>query len=316
MNDKDDAAKLRQLRELVPATGAGIYVDTATRGPLAAEAAAAMRDADDWELRVGRATEGRAEDVEQRLEEARAVLAALLVADPAQIVVTHGAGDAIARVITAAGGRPIRVAEHVDPNTGAIDNWARPDDHTFQVLDATLSVGAIPLNAGDVGVDAIVFGADRWLLGPEATGALWIGPRLGPIEQPEMGRTALLGLARSVGWLEMYVGLDWAYERTSGNARRLRQALVATSGVHVVTPASFAGVICFSISNWPVDEALDELRRRVFAIVGPAPDERQIRASVAWFNTGEELDRFAAAVAELARHTPESLPRRPPLIVR
>ena len=82
--------KVARLRELLPATSAGIYLDTAYRGPLPAETAAAMREADDWELRVGRATEGRDEDLAQRVEEARAVLAALLVADPSEIVLTAG----------------------------------------------------------------------------------------------------------------------------------------------------------------------------------------------------------------------------------
>ena len=63
--DSADAGKLRALRELIPATSAGIYLDTAYRGPLPAETAAAMRDADDWELRVGRASEGREEDAAQ-----------------------------------------------------------------------------------------------------------------------------------------------------------------------------------------------------------------------------------------------------------
>ena len=82
MTDDDRVA---QLRELLPATGAGIYLDTAYRGPLPAETAAAMREADDWELRVGRATEGREDDASQRRSEARAVLAALVGGDPADI---------------------------------------------------------------------------------------------------------------------------------------------------------------------------------------------------------------------------------------
>ena len=312
-----DAEKLRALRELIPATGAGIYLDTATRGPLPAETAAAMRDADDWELRVGRATEGRAEDMEQRLEEARAVLAALLVADPSQIIVTHGATDALGRLASAAGDRHVEIIPHVDPNTGTLTRLPRSlEADRLVALDATLSVGAVPLAAADLGVDAVAFSADRWLLGPETTGGLWLGPRVGHAVQPELGRSAVLGLARSVGWLEMYVGLDWAYQRTMLNVHRLRDALAATPGVELVTPAEMVAVVCFAIPAWPLDEALAELRRRAFAIIGPTPEGRLVRASVAWFNTDEEIDRFAAAVAEIARHTPDSLPRRPPLIVR
>lgn len=317
MNDGD--AKLRALRELLPATGAGIYLDTATRGPMPAETAAAMRDADDWELRVGRATEGRTDDVVQRLEEARAVLAALLVGDPAEITVTHGGGDALSFLARVAAGRRLVVVQHVDPNTGALTDpkQSAGDGDALLVLDATLSAGAIPLDVATLGVDAVALSADRWLLGPETTGALWAGPRIGPVGQPEVGRTALLGLARSVGWLEMYVGLEWAYDRGRYLARRLHAALSRTGGVEVATAVeSMATIVCFRLPAWPVGEAIAELRRRVFAIVGPTDDGESIRASLAWFNTEEEIDRFAGAVAELASHTPDTLPHRPPLVIR
>lgn len=317
MRDEPEEAKIQQLRQLLPATGAGIYLDSATRGPLPAETAAAMGDADDWELRVGRATEGRAEDVAQRLEEARAVLAALLVADPVQITVTHGGADALARLTAAAGAGRLNVVRHIDPNTGALSDPVRPAgaQDNLVALDATLSAGAIPLDVATLGVDAVAFSADRWLLGPETTGALWVGPRFGPVEQPELGRTSLLGLARSVGWLEMYVGLEWGYDRGRHLAQRLHAALSRTRGVDVTTaPESMATIVCFRLPAWPVQEVIAELRRRVFAIVGPTDDRESIRASVAWFNTDEEIDRFAGAVAELASHTPDTLPRRPPLV--
>ena len=55
-----DEERVAELRKLIPATGAGIYLDTAYRGPIPAETHAAMAEAGDWELRVGRAGEGRA----------------------------------------------------------------------------------------------------------------------------------------------------------------------------------------------------------------------------------------------------------------
>ncbi len=311
-------AKLARLRELLPATGAGIYLDTATRGPLPAETAAAMRDADDWELRVGRATDGRADDLAQRLEEAKAVLAALLVADPAQIVVTHGLEDGVEQVKAGAGSRDVVVVDHVDPDTGALNDPARSGSaNALVVLDATLTAGAIALDAEALGVDAVVFGADRWLLGPEATGCLWLRPGGGLTGQPVLARSALLGLARSVGWLEMYVGLEWAYERGQRLAHRLHAALADIDGVEPnPTADALATTVCFSIARWTAVEVVDELRRRVFAIISPTPDDQRVRASVAWFNTEQELDRLVAAVATIAAHAPDTLPRRPPLIVQ
>jgi selenocysteine lyase/cysteine desulfurase len=114
----------------------------------------------------------------------------------------------------------------------------------------------------------------------------------------------------------MYVRLDWIYERGASLTRRLHAALTAADGVEVVTPAeSLATIAVFRLVSWSTDAALDELRRRVFAIIGATPDGAALRASVAWFNTEEELDRFAATVAEIARFTPETLPRRPSLVV-
>lgn len=288
----DEAAKLRQLRELLPATSAGIYLDTASRGPLPAETAAAMREAEDWELRVGRTWDGRDEDVAQRTDEARAVLAALLGANHDEIALTHGREDALALAQQAVGLRG------------------------GSVIDATYMAGAVAVDVTALGADAVALGADRWLLGPEGTGAVWLGDGRAATLSRMLPRTALIGLARSVGWLEMYVGLEWIYERTAELAKRLFDALTATAGVEVLTAMdALTAVVSFRVANWNSAEAVMELSRRAQALVGQKPDIDAIVASVGWFNTEEEIDRFAAAVAELAAHTPATLPRRPTLIV-
>ena len=395
MTDLAETERVAQLRELLPATGAGIYLDTAYRGPLPAETAAAMGEADDWELRVGRATEGRADDAAQRRSEARAVLAALVGGDPADICLTTSdeqslaiaawapdwqPGDRALTLATAsdgtlaalaavddrfgveldivvdaisaavAGRTKLVILPHVDPATGGmlpIADIARSLDGTgaWLAVDASMSAGAVPIDARSLGADFIAMSCDRWLLGPEDTGALWVGPRpradgraslagsgghetIQPgvyrpwpdarrFEPGGLPRTAVLGLARSVGWLEMYVGLDWMFERGARLAHRLLDSLAGADGLEVLTPAdAMATTVVFRLPAWPVGEALDELRRRAFAILGTTGDGESLRASVAWFNTEEELDKFAATAAELGRHTPASLPRRPPLIVR
>jgi selenocysteine lyase/cysteine desulfurase len=288
-----DAPKLAALRELLPATGAGIYLDTATLGPLPAESAAAMREADDWELRVGRVWAGRGEDVAQRAEEARAVVAALLGADPGQILLTHGRGDAVslARQLTA--------------------------DRGGRVVDVTHLAGAQPVAVTTLAADAVALAADRWLLGPEGTGAVWLAePPAADTVRRELPRTALIGLARSLGWLEMYVGLDWIYTRTAQLAARLHEALAGVPGLELLTPRpELVATLAFRLREWPAQAAADELAHRVQALVRPLDDGQTVQASVAWFNTEAELDRFAGAAGELAAHTPATLPRRPSLIV-
>lgn len=303
---ESDEQKVARLRELIPATSAGIYLDTAYRGPIPAETAAAMRDADDWELRVGRATEGRDEDLTQRREEARAVIAALIGADPDEIRFTPFL-DLIATPMP-----------HVHPNSGAL---LAPEKlaNGWLALDCSLSAGAIPLDVAKLDADFVVIPSDRWLLGPEGLRAVWIGsrPREAGVDvpEPEVGRTQILGLARSVGWLEMYVGLPWIYERTASLAARLKAGLEAIGGLQSFTPDAMAATVCFRLPAWETDKLLEELRRRVFAIIGSTPNGNAVRASVAWFNTAEEIDRFASAVSEISQFTPETLPRRKTLEV-
>ncbi|MFH1475030.1 MAG: hypothetical protein ABIG85_04145, partial [Chloroflexota bacterium] len=56
VSTESDRERLATLRAGLPATRAGIYLNTGTAGPLPAEAAAAMTEIADWELAVGRAT--------------------------------------------------------------------------------------------------------------------------------------------------------------------------------------------------------------------------------------------------------------------
>ena len=307
--------KVARLRELLPATGAGIYLDTAYRGPLPAETAAAMREAEDWELRVGRVWEGRDDDLVQRHDEARAVLAALLTTSPDSITITPGLEAAAGLVQRHLGVEPEQIVRHVHPGTGERFELV-PVEGTPLVVDASLSVGAIPVSVEDLGADAVIFATDRWLLGPESVAAVWMR-RAVPDVGMAVARTQLIGLGRTVGWLEMFVGLEWIFARAARLASRLHSTLAETPGVEVVTPAdAMATIVAFRLPAWQLEDALTDLRRRVFAIIGHSPDGSTIRASVSWFNTEDELDRFAAAVAELGRHTPESLPRRPTLIVQ
>ena len=99
-------------------------------------------------------------------------------------------------------------------------------------------------------------------------------------------------------------------------ARAAADRLAAIDGVTLLTPVDRMGtLVTFRIAGWPAEAAIDELGSRVFAIVRTIASLDAVRISVGFFNTDEELDRFAGAVELLAAHTPETIPPKQRLTI-
>ncbi len=207
-------------------------------------------------------------------------------------------------------------------------------------VDGAQAAGAIPTRFDDLDVDLYALPAQKWLLGPEGMGALLVGPRalerLTPaiagsfsfervdgqgsaewwpdarrFEWPTFHRPSVGGMARSIGWMSMFVGLDFVYRRGLAMARRAAERLAAIPGVVVLTPPErMATLVTFTIAGWSAPSALDELGRRTFAIARTIPGLDAIRISVGFFTSEPELERFCEGVELLASHTPETLPQR------
>jgi L-cysteine/cystine lyase len=271
----------------------------------------------------------------------------------AQLEVVDASGDAAAvleRFDRAIDARTRLVAiSHVSYSTGQtlpvaeIGEIARRAG-AWYVVDGAQSAGAIPTDVESLRADFYALPAQKWLLGPEGMGALWAGPRAvaeaaesagGAFLLDELGKDgraprkdarrfdastlhhpSVVGLARGVGWLEMYVGLEWVYERAARLSRQGAQRLAEVDGVELLTRRdSMATLMAFRVSGWTAEQVREELSRRIFAITRTIPELDALRISVGFFNTDEELERFVDAVGLLARHTPETLPRRPALVV-
>jgi L-cysteine/cystine lyase len=239
---------------------------------------------------------------------------------------------------------------HVLWTTGArlpVERIARlaRDRGAMVVVDGAQAVGAIPVAVESIGADFYAVPSQKWLLGPEGTGALWASDRAiesaaqsttgwYSFEQLQLDGSAayhrdarrfegsnyhkpsVVGFARSCGWLSMYVGLPWVHERGQRLARAAAHRLAEIDGVEVVTPRErMATLVSFRIRGWTPAEALDELGARVFAIARTVPQIDAIRISVGFFNTEEEIELLAGAVALLASHTPETIPARKRLVI-
>jgi L-cysteine/cystine lyase len=209
-------------------------------------------------------------------------------------------------------------------------------------IDGAQSAGAIPVEPEALGADFFAFAGQKWLLGPEGITGLWASPRAiaearqlaagyPSFEDPMTGRMwtsgrrfelgmpyrpLVTGLARSIGWLSMYVGLDWIHSRGRAMAVRAADLLGAIPGVTVLTPTdAMATLVTFRIEGWPAAQAFEELSARIYLIARTIPPLDALRVSPAFFTTEAELDTLAEGVEFIARHRPDSLPPRQTLTV-
>ncbi len=169
----------------------------------------------------------------------------------------------------------------------------------------------------------------KWLCGPEGTGALFIRrDRLADVapsylryaewqesgyvlpkpgaqryEIGEFNGPTMVAFDATLAWLRDEVGLDWAYARTAALGARFWDALSPIDGVRLLTPRErMAGLVNFDVAGLQpqaVSDALFERGMTIRYVVTP-PCPSSARASIAWWNTEEEVDRLARAVADFA----------------
>jgi L-cysteine/cystine lyase len=397
--------RLAAVRQALPATSAGIYLNAGSVGPLPAETHRAMLIQAERELSTGRSSMDDFEELLQRMDEARASVAAIARADPREIALTHSTTEALNiaswsvdwrpgdRAVTtrfehagglgplytlrdrlgvelvladlggggdddrtlatldAAIGPSTRLVSisHVAWTTGALLPIARIVDLAHQrgalvAVDGAQAIGAIAVDVGELGADFYAVPAQKWLLGPEGMAALHVRsavierarqtfagyfsfashdqsgaaelyPDARRFETSGFHRPSVVGMARSLAWLSMYVGLDWVHRRGTTLARATAARLAAIPGVEVLTPTErMATLVTFRIAGWPADKAFDEIARRSFAIFRTVPIDA-LRISVGFYNTEQELEQFAATVELVAAHSPETLPPRASLTI-
>ena len=198
------------------------------------------------------------------------------------------------------------------------------------IVDGAQAAGQIPLDLHGLGIDAYAMAGQKWLCGPEATGALYIrrdrfaeiaptflryAERLDPsgylvpaasamrYEIGEFYGPAVLAQETALVWLRDEVGLDWAYERTAAMGRRCWEGLSRIDRVTVTTPRERkAGLVCFKTEGMTPQEMTAKLYERNLTIryVDYRPGPTIARVAAAWWNTEEEVDRLVAAVGEVA----------------
>jgi L-cysteine/cystine lyase len=182
------------------------------------------------------------------------------------------------------------------------------------LVDGAQSVGAMTVQAR--GLDYVTISGQKWLCGPEGTGALVVadpdalrighpsylsqdGYELDGAFQPKPGAARfdpnLTPAAHTAGLLAAIRGVpDWAYARARELAERFRERL-SESGCEVVVPDE-----CATLVSWHVpaeqSEAFVAALAEAGVIVRDLPGRGLVRASVGWWTSEDDLERLVAAL--------------------
>ncbi|GAA4011816.1 aminotransferase class V-fold PLP-dependent enzyme [Allokutzneria multivorans] len=209
------------------------------------------------------------------------------------------------------------------------------------LVDACQSVGQFEIDVEEIGCDLLTSTCRKFLRGPRGSGFLYVSDRVlsegyeplfidmygarwaspeeyrpvdtaARFEEWEFPYSTVLGCAAAARYA-LQVGLGAISRRTPGLAARLRAGLAEMPGVRLLDGgARPAALVTFEIKGWqakPFKKALDArginsaLSFREFAQFDFADKDVEwaLRLSPHYYNTEEEVDAVAAAVAELQR---------------
>ena len=200
------------------------------------------------------------------------------------------------------------------------------------IVDGAQSVGHIPVKVKDTGVDVYTISGQKWLMGPDGTGAVYIRHGAGKkihlssasfrtaqkkrlktlsfTPEPSAMRYEV-GTLHTPGFLGFRAAVEH-FKRTGpvsiekkilALANRLMSQMRAIKNVDVITPEGEAqsGLISFRIENVESQNVVDRLYRRHQIILRAVVTEPPaVRVSIHYLNTEEEMDSIANAIATIA----------------
>ena len=222
---------------------------------------------------------------------------------------------------------------HVTWTTGALLNISEVAamGHEFGIpvlIDGAQSAGAIPIDVKALGVDFYAIPMQKWLCGPDGTGALYIRREALNYVTPtyvgywsvkheegveweleegaqrfELGgrqSAAVAGQAAVLHWLEETVGYPWLHERISSLHTYACQTLKTVPGLTVLTPTPGAsGLVAFTLEGRDEVEVVNHLRDKHNIYIRNIPSMKSLRVSTGFYNTEAEIDTLVQALKEM-----------------
>jgi L-cysteine/cystine lyase len=188
------------------------------------------------------------------------------------------------------------------------------------LIDGAQSAGAIPLDVHALDVDFYATPMQKWLCGPDGTGALYarrdslhyvqptyVGYWSCKHEDPgkewqlmdnaqrfEVGgrqTAAIAGQAAVYRWLEAEIGYDWIYERIAALSAYTYHALRELPSLTMLTPRPGAsGLVSFKLEGKDDTDIVTILREQHNIYIRNIPETHALRISTGFYNTEEEID--------------------------
>lgn len=226
---------------------------------------------------------------------------------------------------------------HVAYATGALQPIADivAVAHRFGVpvlVDGAQGLGATAFNVEQSGCDFYTFPGQKWLLGPEGVGGVYLSAAGQELLQPrvigipscrsfkmdgqyELHTDARLlelnkvnpvyytALADSIRWVDQEVGRGWVLTRIHELCQRLQDGLREIPGVNVITPpspAQSAGLVCAHL-QWPDGaQLLASLWEQERVVIRQYRSPVGFRVSPHFYNNEDDVDHFLQVMRRLA----------------
>ena len=193
------------------------------------------------------------------------------------------------------------------------------------LVDGAQSVGHIEVDLADLGADYYALPGQKWLLGPNGTGALYVDPArrdgLEPLfstNELEAGRAyersplarfnlvsqnpGLIAGLSECARIASEIGIDAIEERAMLLSDLMRAEAASIDGCTLLSPTSHesaCGLVTVSLEGWPPGDLVAVLQER-FSIVGrTVRDPDGIRFSAHFFNTEREVEQVVNALKQL-----------------
>lgn len=239
------------------------------------------------------------------------------------------AEEAIAKLITPR--TRLIILSHISFMTGAVMNVRAVSDLAHQsdilvLVDGAQSAGVIPIDVKELGIDFYAFPMQKWLCGPDGTGALYVRRdvldriRLTYVggwfsltytglqswifrdaaQRFELGGRQTAGVAGQLAclrWLEETATFAWVYSRISAVNTYAYAAIDDIPGTNIHTPRPGAsGLLTFSLEGHSPAAIVPWLQHEHNIHIRAMFEHNALRVSTGFFNTEEEIDQLAHAL--------------------